>query len=86
MPDFGITVEPDGTIKAGDLDNPYVITPAQIASFAAGKTAAQLEASVNGLLNPRGFMVLVQSVDPLRFTLHNTTRVPSAEIRARLGI
>lgn len=86
MADHGITVEPDGTIKVGDLDNPYVITPAQIASFAAGKTAAQLEASVNALLNPRGFMVLVQSIDPLRYSLHNTTRVPSAAVRDQLGI
>lgn len=86
MAEHGVCIETDGTIKVGDLANPYVITPTQIASYAAGKTAAQLEATINGFLNPLGFMVLVQSISPLKYSLHNSTTPPSATVRTRLGI
>ena len=88
MADFGVRVNPDGSITVGDLDGGggVTVTREEIDSFVAGSTAAQVESAVNQRLNPHGYGVLVQSVDPLRFTLHNTTRVPSQQIRQKLGI
>jgi hypothetical protein len=87
MAEFGVCVEPDGTIIVGDLDARTVtVTKEEIDSYVAGRTASQVESLINQRLTPHGCMVLVQSVTPLRFTLHNTTRVPSSEVRAKMGI
>lgn len=70
MPEYGISVGPDGTIKVGDLDNPkFMVTPTQWAAITHNKTLAEVQAAASALAAQYDMFIRIDQLNPLKVTL-----------------
>lgn len=80
MPEYGISVDSDGTIKFGDLENPkFMVTPAQWATWVQGRTIEQVQALATQFASKYGLTVTIEQLVPLRVTVTDRDR-PTATL------